>query len=206
MTPDWKKMGGLMPAIVQNEQDGAVLMLGYMNQAALAKTRKTGRVTFYSRSKKRLWTKGETSGNFLKLTSVSLDCDGDALLIRAIPVGPACHTGAKTCFDVPIDFLKQLEATVAQRVAKRPKGSYVASLLNEGPDRVAQKVGEEAVETVIAAKNRDRNEFLGEAADLLFHLMVLLQSRGGSLSDVAEILRRRNTPSAAAGKQASRRR
>ena len=195
MNPDWKKMNGLLPVVVQNEKDGAVLMVGYMNRAALAKTCKSGNVTFYSRSKKRLWTKGETSGHFLKCSSVALDCDGDALLIRAVPAGPACHTGAKTCFDVPLDFLKQLEAIVAQRVSKRPKGSYVAGLLKEGPDRVAQKVGEEAVETVIASKNNDRDEFIGEAADLLFHLMVLLQSRRASLSDVAEVLRRRNTPS-----------
>ncbi len=192
--PDWKKMGGLLPAVVQDDADGAVLMVGYMDEAALAKTRKSGKVTFYSRSKKRLWTKGESSGHFLKLVSVALDCDADALLVRAKPLGPTCHTGAASCFDEPLDFLKQLDALVAERFKKRPKGSYVTSLFKEGVDRMAQKVGEEAVETVIAAKNKDRDLLLGEAADLVFHLMVLLRARGLSLGDAAEVLRRRNAP------------
>jgi len=191
-TPDWKKMGGLLPAIVQDDRDGTVLMVGYMDAAALAKTRKTRKVAFYSRSKKRLWTKGESSRNFLRLRSVALDCDGDALLVRAVPDGPTCHSGARTCFDAPLDFLKDLDAVIAERMKKRPKGSYVAGLLKEGPDRIAQKVGEEAVETVIAAKNKDRGALLGEAADLVFHLMVLLRARGTSLSDAAEVLRRRH--------------
>ena len=193
MKPDWKKMDGLLPAVVQDDADGTVLMVGYMDRAALARTRKTGKVTFYSRSKKRLWTKGEGSGNFLKLRSVALDCDGDALLLRASPVGPTCHSGARSCFDAPLDFLKDLDAVIADRFEKRPKGSYVTSLIKEGPDRIAQKVGEEAVETVIASKNKDRPAMLGEAADLLFHLMVLLRARGATLGDAVEILRRRNS-------------
>jgi phosphoribosyl-ATP pyrophosphohydrolase/phosphoribosyl-AMP cyclohydrolase len=192
MTEAFEKMGGLLPAVVQDDADGTVLMVGYMDRAALAKTRKTGRVTFYSRSKKRLWTKGESSGNFLRLRSLALDCDGDALLIRAVPDGPTCHSGARSCFDAPLDFLKDLDAVVAQRVKKRPKGSYVAGLLQEGLDRVAQKVGEEAVETVIASKNADRGALLGEAADLVFHLMVLLRARGTSLGEAAAVLRTRH--------------
>lgn len=192
MKPDWKKMGGLIPAVIQDDRDGSVLMVGYMDGAALEKTRKTKKVTFYSRSKKRLWTKGESSGNFLKLVSVSLDCDADALLVRAVPMGPACHSGAASCFDAPLDFLKQLDEVVADRFKRRPKGSYTTSLIKEGPDRIAQKVGEEAVETVIAAKNKDKDALLGEAADLLFHLTVLLRSRGLSLHGAAKVLRRRH--------------
>ena len=193
MKPDWAKMKGLLPAIVQDDSDGTVLMVGYMDAAELAKTRRTGRVTFYSRSKKRLWTKGESSGNFLRLRSVALDCDADALLVRAVPDGPTCHSGAKSCFDAPLDFLKDLEAVVDGRFKKRPKGSYVTSLIKDGVDRMAQKVGEEAVETVIAAKNKDRDPLLGEAADLIFHLAVLLRARGASLSDAAAVLRRRHS-------------
>jgi phosphoribosyl-ATP pyrophosphohydrolase/phosphoribosyl-AMP cyclohydrolase len=193
VNPDWKKMGGLLPAVVQDDRDGSVLMVGYMDRAALAKTRKSRKVTFYSRSKKRLWTKGESSRNFLRVRSVALDCDGDALLVRAVPDGPTCHTGAKSCFDSPLDFLGDLDAVIVDRVKRRPKGSYVSALLKEGPDRVAQKVGEEAVETVIAAKNKDRALFLGESADLLFHLMVLLRARGTSLGDAAEVLRERHS-------------
>ncbi|MFI5362865.1 MAG: bifunctional phosphoribosyl-AMP cyclohydrolase/phosphoribosyl-ATP diphosphatase HisIE [Elusimicrobiota bacterium] len=192
MKPDWKKMGGLLPAVVQNDADGAVLMVGYMDAAALAKTRKSGKVTFFSRSKARLWTKGESSGNFLRLRSVALDCDGDALLIRAVPEGPTCHTGAGSCFDAPLDFLDDLDALIADRLKKKPKGSYTTSLLNEGLDRIAQKVGEEAIETVIASKNKDKAALLGEAADLVFHLMVLLRARGTSLGEAAALLRSRN--------------
>lgn len=192
MKPDWKKMKGLLPAIVQDAADGTILMVGYMDRAALAKTAKTKKVTFFSRSKARLWTKGESSGNYLAVRSIALDCDGDALLIRAVPAGPTCHTGARSCFDSPLDFLKDLDALVADRFKKRPKGSYVSSLIKEGPDRIAQKVGEEAVETVIAAKNKDKEAFLGEAADLLFHLTVLLRSKGAGLGDAAEVLRKRH--------------
>jgi phosphoribosyl-ATP pyrophosphohydrolase/phosphoribosyl-AMP cyclohydrolase len=192
MKPDWKKMGGLLPAVVQDDSTRKILMVGYMDRAALAKTRKTGKVVFYSRSKKRLWMKGEKSGHYLAARTISLDCDGDALLIRAVPAGPTCHTGAASCFDAPIAFLGDLDAVVADRFRKRPKGSYIASLIKAGPDRIAQKVGEEAVETVIASKNRDRAALVGEAADLVFHLTVLLRSRGASLADVAELLRVRH--------------
>lgn len=193
MKPDWKKMGGLIPAVVQNDTNGTILMVGYMDRAAFAKTARTGKVTFYSRSKKRLWTKGESSGHYLKVRNISLDCDNDAILVRAAPEGPTCHTGAKSCFDSPVDFLKDLDGIVADRFKKRPKGSYVASLIKAGPDRIAQKVGEEAVETVIASKNKDQQALLGEAADLVFHLAVLLRSRGASLADVANLLRDRHS-------------
>jgi len=192
MKPDWKKMGGLLPAVVQDDSNGKILMVGYMNAAALAKTEKTGKVTFFSRSKKRLWTKGEGSKNYLQARKISLDCDSDALLVRAVPAGPTCHTGAKSCFDSPLDFLNDLDAIVADRFKKRPKGSYVTGLIQDGPDRIAQKVGEEAVETVIASKNKDREALLGEAADLVFHLMVLLRARGTTLGAAAEVLRRRH--------------
>jgi phosphoribosyl-ATP pyrophosphohydrolase/phosphoribosyl-AMP cyclohydrolase len=192
MKPDWKKMGGLLPAVVQNDKTGAVLMLGYMDAAALAKTRKTKKVTFFSRSKVRLWTKGESSGNFLRLRSVALDCDGDALLLRAVPEGPTCHTGAGSCFDSPLDFLAELDAVLVDRLKRKPRGSYTTTLLKEGLDRIAQKVGEEAVETVIAAKNDDPRKFIGEAADLLFHLMLLLRAKGSSLGEAAALLRARH--------------
>lgn len=195
MKPDWKKMGGLLPAIVQNDADGAVLMVGYMDAAALAKTRKTKKVTFFSRSKARLWTKGEKSGNYLKLRSVALDCDNDALLVRAVPAGPTCHTGAGSCFDSPLDFLKDLDAVIVDRLKKKPRGSYTTSLLKEGADRIAQKVGEEAVETVIASKNKDRAALIGEAADLIFHLMLLLRAKGTSLGEAAALLRERHNRS-----------
>ncbi|MDE2509702.1 MAG: bifunctional phosphoribosyl-AMP cyclohydrolase/phosphoribosyl-ATP diphosphatase HisIE, partial [Elusimicrobia bacterium] len=191
---DWKKMGGLIPAVVQSDLNGAILMVGYMNRSALAKTTRTKKVAFYSRSRNRLWTKGESSGNYLSVKHVALDCDHDAILIRAVPMGPTCHTGAKSCFDSDLDFLRDLDALVADRFKKRPKGSYVSALIKDGPDRIAQKVGEEAVETVIASKNKDRDAFLGEAADLVFHLTVLLRSRGLSLGDAAAVLRRRNAP------------
>ena len=194
MKPDWKKMGGLLPAVVQNDADGKVLMVGYMDAAALAKTRKTRKVTFFSRSKARLWTKGESSGNFLRLRSVALDCDGDALLIRAVPEGPTCHTGAASCFDSPINFLEDLDAVIVDRLKKMPRGSYTTSLLKGGLDRIAQKVGEEAVETVIASKNKDRDALVGESADLVFHLMLLLRARGTSLGETAALLRARHRP------------
>lgn len=193
MKPDWKKMGGLLPAVVQNDADGAVLMVGYMNRAALAKTLKTKKVVFYSRSKRRLWMKGESSGHTLALRAAALDCDGDALLIRAVPAGPTCHTGAASCFDSPLDFLHDLESVIDGRFRQKPPGSYVTSLIEEGHDRIAQKVGEEAVETVIASKNRDKEAFVGEAADLLFHLMLLLRARGTNLSAAAAVLRQRHT-------------
>jgi phosphoribosyl-ATP pyrophosphohydrolase/phosphoribosyl-AMP cyclohydrolase len=192
MKPDWKKMGGLLPAVVQNDADGTILMVGYMDAPALAKTQKTKKVTFFSRSKARLWTKGERSGNYLRFRSVALDCDGDALLIRAVPDGPTCHTGAGSCFDSPLDFLGDLDAVIVDRLKKMPRGSYTTSLMKEGLDRIAQKVGEEAVETVIAAKNKDRAALVGEAADLVFHLMLLLRARGSSLGEAAALLRERH--------------
>jgi phosphoribosyl-ATP pyrophosphohydrolase/phosphoribosyl-AMP cyclohydrolase len=192
MKPDFKKMGGLLPAVVQNDADGKILMVGYMDAAALAKTRRTRKVTFFSRSKARLWTKGESSGNFLKLRSIALDCDGDALLVRALPEGPTCHTGAASCFDSPLDFLAELDAVLVDRLMRKPKGSYTTALLREGLDRIAQKVGEEAVETVIAAKNKDKGAFVGEASDLIFHLMLLLRAKGSSLGEAAALLRARH--------------
>lgn len=197
---DWAKGGGLIPAVVQDAGDGRVLMVGWMNRAALAKTKDTGLVTFFSRSKRRLWTKGETSGRVLRLVSLAADCDGDTLLVQARPAGPACHRGTATCFDGGkkakrqndgLGFLEILEAVVDERFKKKPRGSYVASLIKGGADRMAQKVGEEAVETVIASKNPDLRALESEAADLLFHLMVLLRAKGSSLSRVAQTLRRR---------------
>jgi phosphoribosyl-ATP pyrophosphohydrolase/phosphoribosyl-AMP cyclohydrolase len=192
MKPDFKKMGGLIPAIVQHDGDGKVLMVGYMDAAALAKTRKSRKVTFFSRSKARLWTKGEKSGNFLRLRSIALDCDGDAFLVRAVPEGPTCHTGAGSCFDSPLDFLADLDAVLVDRIKRKPKGSYTTTLLKEGLDRIAQKVGEEAVETVIAAKNKDQEAFVGEASDLIYHLMLLLRAKGSSLGEAAALLRERH--------------
>lgn len=198
-----KMADGLIPAVVQDAATRQVLMLGYMNAEALEQTRQSRRVTFYSRSRQQLWVKGETSGNYLELQQILEDCDQDALLILATPLGPTCHTGATSCFaalpgDAPppprvdLSFLPELTAIIAQRVRERPEGSYVAKLLSKGLDRVAQKVGEEAVETVIAAKNPDQATFESEGADLLFHLMVLLELRGSSLGQLAEVLRSRH--------------
>ncbi|HET7371274.1 MAG TPA: bifunctional phosphoribosyl-AMP cyclohydrolase/phosphoribosyl-ATP diphosphatase HisIE [Gammaproteobacteria bacterium] len=196
---DWTKVGGLLPAIVQNQLSGQVLMLGYMNGAALAKTRASGKVTFYSRSRERLWTKGETSGNALLLKSVRIDCDGDALLILVEPLGPACHTGTSSCFGdadatrPPAGFLAELDALVARRCRRRQDGSYTSSLFEAGVRRVAQKVGEEATEVALAAVSESDARVLGEAADLLFHLNVLLRARGLSLADVTDALAERHT-------------
>lgn len=194
MKLDWKKQKGLLPAIVQDAANGTVLMLGYMDRQALAKTQKTGKVVFFSRSKGRLWMKGESSGHVLHLRSIYYDCDGDALLIKATPVGPTCHTGALSCFDGsgPLDFLQQLDSVIAQRLKEKPKDSYIAGLAKRGLDRIAQKVGEEAVETVIAAKNNNTTVLLEEASDLVFHLMVLLRAKGRSLADVSVLLRKRH--------------
>jgi phosphoribosyl-AMP cyclohydrolase / phosphoribosyl-ATP pyrophosphohydrolase len=192
----------LTPAIVQDALTGRVLMLGYMDDQALERTRATGRVTFFSRSKGRLWEKGETSGNFLEVRSIAEDCDADALLIQATPRGPTCHRGTPSCFDpaggdgVPegLGFLACLDALIEERKSSADPSSYTRKLLDRGLDRVAQKVGEEAVETVIAAKNADPQAFLGEAADLLFHLMVLVRARGASLDQLAAALRERHRP------------
>jgi len=190
---DFEKTDGLIPAIIQDDLSQKVLMLGYMNAKALEKTEKEGRVTFYSRSKKRLWTKGETSGNFLEVKSITADCDNDTLLIRVLPKGPVCHTGTDTCFgnSDAQGFLRNLEATIADRHANPSESSYTASLFAEGINKVAQKVGEEAVELVIEAKDDNRDLFLAEAADLLFHYLVLLRAKGVDLEEVEGALRKR---------------
>ena len=190
-----KYSDGLVPAIVQDSSTGVVLMLGFMNPEALDTTKTTGRVTFFSRSKQRLWTKGETSGNFLDLVSITADCDADTLLIRARPNGPVCHTGSATCFGESsagsIDFLHELEAVIEQRRDDLAEGSYVSKLYSKGINKIAQKVGEEAVETVIAAKDDDIEAFRNEAADLLFHFLILLQARDTRLEDIVTVLRER---------------
>ena len=195
---DWAKGDGLLPAIVQHWLSGEVLMLGYMNAEALAHTRASGHVTFYSRSKRRLWTKGESSGHVLVLKGIRIDCDADTLLVQADPHGPTCHLGTSSCFgdhaDVrpPLGFLAELDALVAQRHAERPADSYTTKLFDGGVRRIAQKVGEEGVETALAAVAQGDEELLGEAADLVFHLIVLLRDRGLSLADVAAVLARRH--------------
>lgn len=192
----WEKMDGLLPAIVQDAVTGKVLMQGYMNQDALQKTFDSANVTFFSRSKQRLWTKGETSGNTLVLASISADCDADSLLVLANPIGPTCHTGAESCwFDgeqPDMTFLGDLERFLAARKEADPESSYTAKLYSKGIKRIAQKVGEEGVETALAATVKDYDELKNEAADLLYHLTVLLQASDLSLSDVIEILRKRH--------------
>lgn len=187
---------GLIPAIIQDAETKNVLMLGYMNEESLQKTIDTQKVTFYSRSKQRLWTKGEESGNFLELVSIKNDCDGDTLLIQAKPVGPTCHTGADTCWQEAnsgnFGFLSQLEATIkTRRENADSEKSYVASLFEKGINKIAQKVGEEAVEVVIEAKDDNDELFLSESADLLFHYLILLQAKGFQLNDVVEVLKGR---------------
>lgn len=193
---DWAKGDGLLPAIVQHFATGEVLMLGYMNREALEATRASGFVTFWSRSRQRLWKKGETSGNVLVLKSLRGDCDGDTLLVLAEPRGPICHLGTSSCFgeDVkpPSGFLAELDALVAQRNEARPAGSYTTQLFESGTRRIAQKVGEEGVETALAAVVQDDDALLGEAADLVYHLTVLLRARGLSLAQVAAVLARRH--------------
>ncbi len=192
----WDKMDNLLPAIVQDALSGKVLMQGYMDQDALAKTLETGKVTFFSRSKQRLWTKGETSGNTLDLVSVACDCDQDSLLVLANPNGPTCHTGAESCWfdgNTPaFTFLADLERVLAARKDADPKSSYTASLYNKGIKRIAQKVGEEGVETALAATVHDKEELKNEAADLLYHLTVLLQASDMSLNDALDVLRERH--------------
>ncbi|WBQ13842.1 bifunctional phosphoribosyl-AMP cyclohydrolase/phosphoribosyl-ATP diphosphatase HisIE [Hyphomonadaceae bacterium BL14] len=194
---DWEKGDGLAPAIVQDADTGAVLMLGYMNPDSLAATQERSLVTFWSRSKNRLWTKGETSGDVLHLVSLALDCDRDAILIQARPAGPTCHLGTVTCWgDDPgsdIAFLGQLGRVIDQRASARQDASYTAKLLSKGIAKIAQKVGEEGVETALAAVGESDAALLGESADLVFHLMVLLKARGLSLSDVAKVLKARHT-------------
>lgn len=194
---DWDKSAGLLPAIVQHADSGAVLMLGYMDRAALAHTRATRRVTFHSRSRARLWTKGETSGNFLALESIDADCDGDALLVRARPAGPVCHRGSAECFAAaplpvaPLAFLARLDARIAERRAHPAPDSYTSELFARGVQRIAQKLGEEGVELALAAVARDDEAVLGEAADLLYHAIVLLHARGLALGDVVATLESR---------------
>ena len=195
-TLDWQKLGGLAPAIVQDADTQQVLMLGYMNADALAQTLATKRVTFFSRSKNRLWVKGESSGHFLDVVDVTADCDQDALLVRARPHGPTCHRGTCSCFGddgaTGTGFLAQLERTVNQRLASGDEKSYTAKLVREGVKRVAQKVGEEGVETALAATAGDNAELASEAADLLFHLIVLLRAKGLSLADALAVLEQRH--------------
>jgi len=194
--PDFGKMpDGLVPAIVQDAQTNQVLMLGYMNAGALAATQSLGFVTFFSRSKQRLWMKGETTGNTLKVSQILLDCDQDTLLIKAIPTGPVCHTGAETCWGEKNQlshFLPALEKTIWQRKTDAPAGSYTATLFAAGIPKMAQKVGEEAVETVIEALGTDRNLFLNETADLLYHFLVLLAAKEVALAEVETVLRERH--------------
>ena len=192
MNIDFKKMDGLVPAIVQDAVSGRVLMQGYMNEEALEKTKETKMVTFYSRSKNRLWTKGETSGNFMELVSIAIDCDGDAILVKANPRGPVCHTGSDTCFDEvnasKTGFIDQLRAIIKDRKNNPTDQSYTASLFAKGINKVAQKVGEEAVEIVIEAKDDNKELFMGEAADLLYHYLVLLEAKGYELDEVMDVL------------------
>ena len=192
----WQKSNGLLPAIIQDVNTGQVLMLGYMNVDALAKTLDTKKVTFYSRSKDRLWTKGETSGNWLDFVSGEMDCDADTILIQARPHGPVCHTGSQTCFNDHVAsssaFLDQLSALIASRHHTMPQNSYTTSLFSDGTARIAQKVGEEGVELALARMKNDMEETKNEAADLLFHMMVLLEDAGLTLSDVVTVLQERH--------------
>ena len=198
----WEKMGGLLPAIVQDAETGQVLMLGYMDEAALAATLTNVRATFYSRSKRRLWEKGETSGNVLGVVSVEADCDGDTLLVRARPAGPACHLGTTSCFGAGeaegVGFLAALSRIVAARAAAPPEESYTARLLAEGPQRIAQKVGEEGVELALAAVTRDAAGCAEEAADLLYHMAVLMEAKGFGWEEVVAVLKARHAGQAAA--------
>ena len=196
MNIDFEKSRGLVPAIIQDDQTLKVLMLGYMNEEALKATKETGKVTFFSRSKNRLWTKGEESGNFLNLVSITSDCDNDTLLIKVKPVGPVCHTGTDTCWgetnEGDFEFLNFLQKFIQVRFKEMPEGSYTTSLFKKGINRMAQKVGEEAVETVIEATNGTEEGFLYEASDLVFHLIVLLTSKGYSLDDLGRELKKRH--------------
>jgi phosphoribosyl-ATP pyrophosphohydrolase/phosphoribosyl-AMP cyclohydrolase len=197
MTPDFNKdSNGLLPAIIQDFQTGKVLMLGYMNEESLAKTKEINKVTFYSRSKNRLWTKGEESGNFLEVVDIKIDCDNDAFLIKVKPVGPVCHTGNDTCWyeknKDEFSFLHFLETIIQDRKLRPKENSYTNLLFNKGLNKIAQKVGEEAVEVVIEAKDNNDELFKGEAADLLFHLLVLFAEKNISLNQVLSVLRERH--------------
>lgn len=202
---DWDKDGGLVPAIIQDVDSGAVLMLGYMNREALTATLARGRVVFYSRTRQRLWEKGETSGNHLSVAEIRLDCDADTLLVLARPAGPTCHTGDRTCFGAaaltraePLAFLAQLEDVIAERINEAPEGSYTAGLYARGVRRVAQKVGEEGLEVALAGAGEADPQLIAESADLLFHLLLLLRSRVIPLAAVVDELRQRHAARAAA--------
>lgn len=193
---DFEKMGGLVPAIIQDADTAKVLMLGFMNREAYDKTMETGKVTFFSRTRNRLWTKGEESGNFLNVVSVKADCDHDTLLIQVHPAGPVCHTGTDTCWgeknEQPVMFLKELQDFINVRYREMPEGSYTTSLFRSGVNKMAQKVGEEAVETVIEVCNGTDDRLIYESADLLYHLIVLLTSKGYSIEDIARELKERH--------------
>lgn len=198
MTLDFDKMDGLVPAIIQDSRTLKVLMLGFMNKEAYDKTVETGKVTFWSRTKQRLWTKGETSGNTLTVVDIKADCDNDTLLIKAIPAGPVCHTGNDTCWNEqnqnPIMFLSELQRFIEKRHEEMPEGSYTTSLFQSGCGRMAQKVGEEAIESVIEAMANNNERLIYEASDLLYHLIVLLTSKGLKIEDLAEELQKRHDP------------
>lgn len=194
---DFTKLNGLIPAIIQDNTTSVVLMLGFMNEEAVAKTEETGQVTFFSRTKNRLWTKGEESGNFLNVVSIAADCDNDTLLIKVNPVGPVCHTGDDTCWgeeneESDIQFLEYLQDFIDQRKQEMPEGSYTTSLFTKGTRTIAQKVGEEAVETIIGAMANDDENFIYEGADLLYHLIVLLSHKGYRIEDLARELKKRH--------------
>ena len=207
MTIDFEKMGGLVPAIIQDADTKNVLMLGFMNEAAYNKTIETGKVTFWSRTRQTLWTKGETSGNFLNLVSMAIDCDNDTLLVKVHPIGPTCHTGTDTCWgeeNTPLSsllegrerlsFLSDLQDFIEKRHEQMPEGSYTTRLFRDGVNKMAQKVGEEALETVIEATNGTNDKLIYEAADMLYHLEVLLTSKGLRIEDIATELQRRHDP------------
>lgn len=194
---DFEKTGGLIPAIIQDAETQNVLMLGYMNSESLAKTQVSGKVTFFSRSKNRLWTKGEESGNFLNVVSIGVDCDNDTLLIKVNPVGPVCHTGSDTCFEEAntsseVLFLSYLQDFIDKRKIEMPEGSYTTSLFQKGTRKITQKVGEEAVETIIGAMANDDENFIYEAGDLLYHLIVLLTHKGYRIEDIIRELKKRH--------------
>ena len=200
MKPDFNKLNGIIPVVIQDNKTDKVLMLGFMNEEALMKTNDTGLVTFFSRTRKRLWTKGEESGNFLKVVSILEDCDSDTLLIKAAPVGPVCHTGSDTCFKEEnlksrkIVFLSELQELISQRKQELPENSYTTKLFKSGINKIAQKVGEEAVELIIEAKDNNDELFLNEAADLIYHFLVLLSAKNMDLSEVAGLLEKRHNP------------
>ena len=200
MNIDFEKMNGLVPAIIQDNTTRNVLMLGYMNREAYEKTLATGKVTFWSRSRNCLWTKGETSGNFLNLVDIKVDCDNDTLLVRVNPTGPACHLGTDTCWGEtndanPLLFLTELQDFINKRHEEMPEGSYTTSLFNDGLNRMAQKVGEEALEAVIEATNGTNDRLIYEASDMFYHLIVLLTSKGLRIEDIAKELKERHAPS-----------